>query len=155
MITTATFSKCRKYRFALERIWDTSKGYVMFIGLNPSTANETENDPTIIRCINFAKSWGYGGVCMTNLFAYCATQPDDMKAQNSPIGADNDMWLSKIAKDASVVVAAWGNDGAYLGRSKEVKNIIFDLHCLQLNQTGEPAHPLYLNAKLIPKPIYI
>ena len=78
--TDAKFSACRKYRYALWRNWDGSKPYAMIIGLNPSTADENENDPTITRCINFAKSWGYGGVCVTNLFAYCATVPSDMKA---------------------------------------------------------------------------
>ena len=77
--TDAEFSACRKYRYALWRTWDESKPYPMIIGLNPSTADENENDPTITRCINFAKSWGYGGVCVINLFVYCATVPSDMK----------------------------------------------------------------------------
>ena len=80
MKSGAIFSSCRKYRYALWRNWDETKPCVMIIGLNPSTADENENDPTITRCINFAKSWGYGGVCVTNLFAYCATVPSDMKA---------------------------------------------------------------------------
>jgi len=84
--TDAKFSACRKYRYALWRNWDESKPYAMIIGLNPSTADENKNDPTITRCINFATSWGYGGVCVTNLFAYCATVPSDMKASNDPIG---------------------------------------------------------------------
>jgi hypothetical protein len=88
--TDAKFSACRKYRYALWRTWDESKPNVMIIGLNPSTADENENDPTITRCINFAKSWGYGGVCVTNLFAYCATVPSDMKESNDPIGSEND-----------------------------------------------------------------
>ena len=92
MKTDAKFSACRKYRYALWRTWDESKPNVMIIGLNPSTADENENDPTITRCINFAKSWGYGGVCVTNLFAYCATVPSDMKASNDPIGSENDSW---------------------------------------------------------------
>jgi hypothetical protein len=71
--TGAIFSDCRKYRFALRRNWDESKPYVMFIGLNPSTADEIENDPTINRCISYARSWGYGGLFMANLFAFRAT----------------------------------------------------------------------------------
>ena len=104
--TDAIFSVCRKYRYALWRSWDESKPYVMIIGLNPSTADETKDDPTITRCINFAKSWGYGGVCVTNLFAYRATVPSDMKASNEPIGTENDAWLYKLAREAAIIVAA-------------------------------------------------
>ena len=106
--------------------------------------------PTITRCISFAKSWGYGGVCMANLFAYRATEPSVMKSQSNPIGAENDDWLAKLAKKAGVVVAAWGNDGSYLNRSNVVKNMLSDLHYLKINKSGEPAHPLYLKADLKP-----
>ena len=89
---TAKLSECRKYRFALWRTWDDSKPYVMFVGLNPSTADETTDDPTLTRCINYAKSWGFGGVCMANIFAYRATEPSDMKAATDPIGSENNDW---------------------------------------------------------------
>jgi hypothetical protein len=146
----AKLSDCRNYRFALWRTWDDSKPFAMIVGLNPSTADEVKDDPTLTRCINFAKSWGYGGVCMTNLFAYRATDPKDMKAQNDPIGANNDIWLNKLANDAGIVVAAWGNDGRYLSRSKMVVEMLPNLHYLKMNKSGEPAHPLYLKADLIP-----
>lgn len=71
----ARLSSCRAYRFALWRIWDQSMPYAMFIGLNPSTADETRDDPTLVRCGNFARQWGYGSVCMANLFALRATGP--------------------------------------------------------------------------------
>lgn len=143
MRTDAKLSECRKYRYALWRIWDDSKPYAMFIGLNPSTADETEDDPTINRCINYSKDWGYGGLCMANLFAFRATDPVDMMASDEPIGSDNDEWIKKLAKEAGVIVAAWGNDGSHLDRSKKVMDMISDLMCLKLNKTGEPAHPLY------------
>lgn len=151
MKSDAKFSECRQYRYALWRLWDESKPYVMFVGLNPSTADETTDDPTINRCIDFAKSWGYGGLCMTNLFAYRSTDPANLRTTQDPIGPDNDNWLKELAKNAGVVVAAWGNDGAYLGRSKEVTSTIKNLKCLKINKTGEPAHPLYQpgTAKLI------
>ena len=155
MKTDAVLSNCRKYRFALWRIWDESKPYAMIIGLNPSTADEKEDDPTITRCIGFARSWGYGGLCMANLFAFRATEPADMFAASDPIGPGNDEWLIKLADGAGVVVAAWGNDGAYLGRSNEVTLLISDLHCLKINMTGEPAHPLYLKGSLRPIPLSI
>ncbi len=129
--------------------------FVMFVGLNPSTADETTDDPTLTRCINYAKSWGYGGVCMANLFAFRATEPADMKASDDPVGIENDQWLKKLAKDAALVVAAWGNDGSYLRRSEHVKEFLPNLYCLKLNKSGEPVHPLYQAAKLKPVPIGI
>ncbi|HIF17629.1 MAG TPA: DUF1643 domain-containing protein [Cycloclasticus sp.] len=151
MKNTAKLSSCRQYRYALWRTWDDSKPFVLFVGLNPSTADETTDDATLTRCINFAKSWHYGGVCMANLFAFRATQPSDMKLAIDPIGKDNNKWLKKLANDAAIVVAAWGNDGAFLGRSTDAKKLLSNLHYLKINQSGEPAHPLYLAAKLTPQ----
>lgn len=150
MKTDAAFSPCRKYRYALWRIWDESKPTAMFIGLNPSTADEVENDPTVTRCMNFADDWGYGGLCMTNLFAYRETDRHKMKLHKEPVGPDNDAWLDKLSKQAGIVVAAWGNDGTHMGRSTIVRNSISSLHYLALNKTGEPTHPLYLERSLKP-----
>lgn len=150
MKADANLSKCRKYRYALWRTWDDSKPYAMFIGLNPSTADETEDDPTINRCINYSRDWGYGGLCMVNLFAFRATDPSDMMASDDPIGSDNDDWIIKLSKEAGVIVAAWGNDGSYMGRSKKVMNRIPNLMCLNINKTGEPAHPLYQSGSATP-----
>ncbi|MBB5188721.1 hypothetical protein HNQ57_003012 [Zhongshania antarctica] len=147
----AKLSECRKYRFALWRIWDDSKPHVMFIGLNPSTANETEDDPTLTRCINYAKSWGFGGVCMANLFAFRATAPEDMLTACDPVGHENDKWLIKLSGKAGLVVAAWGNTGCHIGRSHQVKQLLPNLHCLKMNKSGEPAHPLYQKSNLLPK----
>lgn len=155
MKNTAIFSKCRNYRYALWRTWDDSKPFVMFIGLNPSTADETSDDTTLTRCISYAKAWGFGGVCMANLFAFRATKPSAMKASSNPIGKENNKWLKKLANDASLVVAAWGNDGSYLKRSEQVSELLPNLHCLKINKSSEPAHPLYLAAKLKPVPMRI
>ncbi len=155
MKNTAKLSECRKYRFALWRTWDDTKPYVMFVGLNPSTADETTDDRTLTRCMSFAKSWGYGGVCMANLFAFRATAPSDMKAAKDPIGAENNDWLKKLANEAGLIVAAWGNDGAYLDRSEQVKKMLPTVHCLKLNKSGEPAHPLYQKANTEPVPMNI
>ena len=143
MKTDATFSECRQYRYALWRIWDKSKAYALFIGLNPSTADENKNDPTITRCINFARDWGYGGLCMVNLFAFRATQPSVLMAAKHPVGLDNDNCILKMSAKAGVIVAAWGNQGSYLGRSNKIATLVPDLMCLKMNKTGEPAHPLY------------
>lgn len=149
--TDAAISTCRKYRYALWRIWDESKPNAMFIGLNPSTANEIDDDPTIKRCIGFAKSWGYGGLCMGNLFAFRATKPSDMFAASNPIGPENDKWLIDLSKNAGIVIASWGNDGCYLKRSTVVMRLIPNLYCLKINKTGEPAHPLYLKRTYLPR----
>ncbi len=152
---TAKLSQCRKYRYALWRTWDNSKPYVMFVCLNPSTADETTDDPTLRKCITYAKSWGYGAVCMTNLFSYRATDPREMKAVKDPTGKENDKWLRDLAKDAGLIIAAWGNDGSYMNRSKEVIKFIPNLHCLKINKSGEPAHPLYQKASLQPTKMII
>lgn len=149
----AVFSPCRRYRYTLSRSWDETKPKILFIGLNPSTADEENDDPTLIRCINFAKNWGngyYGGIYMGNLFAYRATQPKDLLARKKVKGKDNDHWLLKLANTAEITIAAWGNYGGYQNRSEAVKQRIQPLHYLRLNKSGEPAHPLYLSAKLTP-----
>ncbi len=143
MKSGASFSDCKKYRYSLWRIWDETRAKVMFIGLNPSTADEVNNDPTIRRCINFAKDWNYGGVIVVNLFAYRATKPEDLFAFGKPVGPDNDYWISRYSKEAELVIGAWGNDGTFLNRSAEIRQLIGQMKCLKQNKTGEPAHPLY------------
>jgi hypothetical protein len=152
MNKSATFSPCRKYRYTLWRHWGSifTSRYAMFIGLNPSTADETNDDPTIRRCIGYAKEWGYGGLCMTNLFAFRATSPKDMKVVDDPVGPDNDHYLKFITESVDVILAAWGNHGAYRDRDEEVYKMIPKLSYLKLTKAGFPAHPLYLPKGLKP-----
>lgn len=128
----------------------------MFIGLNPSTADETQDDPTIRRCIRFAKDWGYGALCMTNLFAYRATNPEVMKAQEDPTGMENNTRLLEIGQHAGLIIAAWGKHGAHNDRQSWATKMFFDcnlkLHCLGKNKDGTPKHPLYLKATALPQP---
>jgi hypothetical protein len=144
----ATFSSCRAYRYSLSRIWDKKKKYVMFIGLNPSTANEETDDPTIRRCANYAKDWGYGGFMMVNLFAYRTTLPSNLKKVKYPIGSENDKYIVILSKKADITVAAWGNNGKLYSRDKHVLNLVPSLMCLKINKSGQPAHPLYLKKDL-------
>lgn len=141
------FSPCRRYRYTLWREWDASLPYCQFIGLNPSTADETNDDPTIRRCIAFAKLWGFGALCMTNIFAWRDTDPEKMKRAEDPTGPNNDTWLMDVARGAGVVVAAWGNHGAYILRGKRVQLAMEDqgvfLKCFRKTKTGQPEHPLY------------
>ena len=139
----AIFSDCRKYRYGLSRTWNGKKKTILFIGLNPSTANEKIDDPTIRRCINYAQNWGYGSLLMVNLFAYRATMPSELKNVKNPIGNDNDLHIIELSKKADLSVAAWGNEGSHLNRDKEIKKILPNLMCLKINKSGQPSHPLY------------
>ena len=140
---SAVFSPCRKYRYSLTRSWNSAEGYVLFIGLNPSIADEIIDDPTLIRCINFAKDWGYGGLIMVNLFAYMSTHPTELKKAKKPIGKSNNQHILKNHQKSQLTIAAWGNDGHFLKRDKEVLEIINNPMCLNINKSGQPAHPLY------------
>lgn len=154
MPRTTILSPCRTYRYTLWREFDglAGNGYAMFIGLNPSTADEVEDDPTIRRCIAFAKAWGYGALCMTNLFAFRATKPVDMKNAIDPVGPNNDAHLVEMAQEAGIVVAAWGTDGSHMGRDKTVRILVPHLYCLRKTKGGHPSHPLYLPGNLTPQP---
>lgn len=150
----AIFSPCRRYRYVLWREWDMhNPSYAMFIGLNPSTADETLDDPTVRRCIRFAKEWGYGALCMTNAFAYRSTNPEEMKQQSDPVGIDNGTWLKVNSLEAGVVVAAWGIHGTHMDRDKEVKRILSGLLCLGKTKGGQPRHPLYLKSDTKLRPL--
>lgn len=147
----ARFSRCRRFRYALWREWDTGLSKVMMIGLNPSTADAEKNDPTIRRCIGFARDWGFGGVWVLNLFAFRATYPGDLRAAVDPVGPRNDEWIRRVARDVKRVVAVWGNDGTFLDRSTRVRSMLGDrLEVIRLNAGGQPAHPLYLPNGLQP-----
>ncbi len=140
----AEFSPDRIYRYALYRIWDESRPKVMFIGLNPSTADESIDDPTIRRCKRFAADWGYGGLIMVNLFALRATNPKVMMAHESPIGPENHLWLKKLAGKANRIIAAWGNHGGYMNQDLKVLSLLPHVMCLGITKKGKPKHPLYL-----------
>jgi hypothetical protein len=146
----------RRYRYTLWRDWAdelfrnrTKEGFVQFIGLNPSTADETINDPTIRRCVRFAKDWGYLALCMTNVYAFRATSPTKLKAEQFPHGDDNFKYVGEVAKEAAIVVAAWGTHAAFI---KEIPPLIISsvlehgkpIYHLGLNSDGSPKHPLYL-----------
>lgn len=148
----AMFSPCRTYRYALWRMWDSAKGFCMFICLNPSTADETVDDPTVRRCTGYAEAWGYGGMYMTNLFAFRATDPHEMKRAIDPVGPQNDFHLVSTAKEAAVVIAAWGTAGSFLSRDVDICKLIWPMECLRMTKTGYPAHPLYLPKGLTPVP---
>lgn len=150
----AEFSEFRTYRYVLWRTWDVllhPDQVLMFIGLNPSTADESADDPTIRRCIRFAKDWGYGGLFMMNAYAFRATDPRDMKASLDPIGPGNDEALRFRASQVGMIIAAWGVHCSP-GRAKVVCEAIGrPIHCLGKTKDGCPKHPLYLRADTKPE----
>lgn len=157
-LSDTDFSPCRTWRYTLTRMWDKTKQPVMFVALNPSTADEVRNDPTVRRCMGYARFWGYGGLVMTNIFAFRATDPRVMKAAKDPVGPENDSWLQRKAETAGIVVAAWGTHGVYRGREDAVRLMFIQrkvrLMCLGKTKGGHPKHPLYLpkDAPLVPWP---
>lgn len=141
----AVLSECRTYRYVLRRGWDSGEGQMAFIGLNPSTADEKANDPTVRRCISFAQAWGFRSMAMLNLFAYRATKPGDMRSAVDPVGPGNDEWILSVARESKLIVACWGV-GCFNGRDRKVVKIIrgLPLRCFGLTAEGHPKHPLYL-----------
>lgn len=140
----ANISKDKIYRYTLSRTWDSTKPTVLFIGLNPSIADENIDDPTITRCINFAKDWGYGALLMANLFAFRSTYPKEIYLIDDPIGKDNDHYILECVKQSDLIIACWGNNGTYMDREKIIKELVPNLYCLQKNKNGTPHHPLRL-----------
>lgn len=144
----AIFSPCRTWRYALWRKWGIGDRAVAFIGLNPSTADETDDDATIRRCIGFAKRWDFDALYMLNLYAFRATYPRDLwKARNS-VGPLNNEYIGLFAGQADLVVAAWGGDGHGRAQTGIVLNSFAiagtALHCLGRTVDGAPRHPVRL-----------
>lgn len=151
----ADFSTCKLYRYRLWRTWSGGAGVCNFLMLNPSTADESINDPTVERCERRARDWGYSELIVTNLFAFRATFPPQMMAAADPVGPENDAAILDAACGASLIVCAWGDDGAHQGRSAAVRHLLrgHALSALRVNRSGEPAHPLYLPYSLKPEPL--
>jgi len=161
---TAHFSSERDYRYLLRIIWDVNLPRMQCIGLNPSTADEYQDDPTLRRVKGFARSWGYGGIEMTNLFAFRATDPRKMMARIRPIGEilagnndgltnSNDLWITQTRKACDFCLCAWGTKGSFMDRDTAVVKLLKplgDLHCLNLTSGGFPQHPLYVAGKTTP-----
>lgn len=152
----AIFSTCRKYRYALFRLWNLNEPLVMFIGLNPSTANEHDNDPTIRRVMKFAFDWGYGGVYMMNLFPLVSTDPAALSNFYSPFhdieDAENIKWLEKAYDKCEEVIFAWGAFPQAQKKAEQVIKMFPSAKALEINQDGSPRHPLYVKGDRIPIP---
>lgn len=152
MYKSAALSEDRKHRYILKRIWDQALPRLVVIGLNPSTADETQDDPTIRKCIKFARREGLGGLLMLNLFSWRATDPKELKkfTYHDLRTPENNTRLRQICEEesqrGSVILGAWGNDGKLFGQGSYMKILLshIPLKCLDHNASGHPKHPLYV-----------
>lgn len=146
---------CR-HRLALWRIWDKDKPKLLFCGLNPSTAYQYKDDPTVLRMVDFAKRWGYGGLFVGNLFSLVTPYPEDLWLQPSweEANGPNDEALKQMRLLCDRVMVGWGNEGQYAGKRPEtvIALVGYPVYCLKVTKAGEPSHPLYFKntSQLIP-----
>lgn len=156
MQKSAGLSEDGVFRYFLARIWGPGP-IVVFIMLNPSTADASKDDPTIRRCIGFAQKWKYGGVIVVNLFAFRATKPKALKKAEDPVGPENDEIILEACTSAGRIVGAWGAHGTYESRDELVENLLLDheLLCLRKTKKGHPEHPLYIPSEQVPIPFEV
>ncbi len=148
----AILSPCGKYRYKLWRIWDEDRPMVTFIGLNPSRADDMQDDRTLKRCMVFADSWGFGGLYMMNLFAWRTPYSDELLRVSAPVGPETDKYLAEAIGQSEKIVLCYGTKGCWRGRDQEVlKMLTSPAYCLRLTKNGFPEHPLYVkgNTSLI------
>lgn len=149
----AVFSACNQYRYRLWRVWGEAAPAV-FVMLNPSTADEIANDPTVERCERRARAMGYGGLRVANIFALRSTDPSALYGHQNPVGEENDQAILDSITGAGVVVCAWGGHGNLNRRGAAVLDIIRNAgvtpHYLTLNKDGTPKHPLYVGYDVKP-----
>lgn len=147
----AVLSDCATYRYALWRVWNQDLPKVLFIGLNPSTADAENDDPTVRRCVGFARSWGFGGVVIGNLFAFRSTCPKSLGSVSDPVGLANDGWLRYLHKNTQMAIAAWGAFDIGAQQASRVLSQLRPLHCIGRTKQGMPRHPLYAPGSLCPE----
>ncbi len=153
--STARYSDCQAYRYDLTRVWDNSGRKVLFLMLNPSTATEIQNDPTVERCERRSRALGFGAFRVCNIFAFRATDPKVMRAAADPVGPDNDNVILQAINWADEVVAAWGAHGEHMARGAAMEKLLrgqskTPKH-LGLTKAGHPKHPLYISYQTQPE----
>lgn len=154
-VSEAVYSDCEHYRYLLTRVWAPGRK-ALFVMLNPSTATEVQNDPTVERCERRARALGYGAFRVTNIFAFRATDPKVMRAVADPVGPENDAAILDSVGWADTIVCAWGNHGLHLDRGNQVASLLratrAPLFHLGLTGQGQPRHPLYVGYDQQPQP---
>lgn len=147
---TARISRCGAFRYQLGRCWGAEGGVLLFVMLNPSTADGLVDDPTIRRCMGFAADGGYGGMEVVNLFAYRAIDPRELAARGYPVGPENDIAIATAVIGARDICVAWGVAPAAETRVQQVMPTLRWRDrvpkCLRITRSGWPGHPLYLPA---------
>ena len=152
ILSRALYSPCERYRYGLERRWSDGP-LLLYVMLNPSTADELRNDPTIERCQRRALQLGFGALRIANLFAWRATRPEDLRRTDTPVGKGNDALLLDWHGSADMTLAAWGVHGAHMGRGPQMAQTLpGPLHHLGLTRGGHPRHPLYVPYATRPVP---
>lgn len=153
--SVAVYSDCERYRYLLTREWEPDRGRILFIMLNPSTATEVQNDPTVERCERRARALGFGAFRVTNIFAWRDTDPRAMRAAADPVGPENDAAILDSLGWADRVVAAWGAHGEHLDRGVTMEHLLRQsgaaVHHLGLTKHGHPKHPLYIGYSQQPR----
>lgn len=139
----AILSEDGLYRYRLWRRWGTGP-HALWVMLNPSTADANQDDPTIRKCMGFAKLWGFEGIEVVNLFAWRSTSPDAIRMVADPVGPENDVHIREAAAKAPQVVAGWGRaiPRQWLPRVRDVLALLGEVHCLGLTDDQQPRHPL-------------
>jgi hypothetical protein len=154
--SVAIYSDCEAYRYELTRVWDPAGRKALFVMLNPSTATEVQNDPTVERCERRARALGFGAFRVCNIFALRQTDPKVMRAHPEPVGPANDAAILDGCGWADTIVCAWGTHGDHLGRGGHVEALMrgtgAPLHTLGLTRQGHPRHPLYIGYAARPEP---
>jgi hypothetical protein len=147
----AILSECRTYRYVLRFQVDpllAPKGFALFLMLNPSTADADNPDPTIRKCMGFARRFRCSRVTVANLFALRATYPDDLRRHPDPVGPENDTWIAHVVQEhrerGALIIAAWGADPFAKTRARHVLRSFGPFDCLGVTADGSPRHPLYL-----------
>ncbi|MGE5555593.1 MAG: DUF1643 domain-containing protein [Methanocella sp.] len=137
-----------EYRYTLHRVWDPSKPRIVFIGLNPSVADEHQDDNTVRKCINIARRDGYGSMTMLNAYAYRSTDPKALTTHPDVIGTHNDRYIAEACSEADKIVVAWGNHVTD-DRHNTLLRVLdgHKLYCFAKNRNGKPKHPLYVSLK--------
>ena len=147
---TAVMSKDLRYRYSLSRIWNNKLPLAMIVMLNPSTADDQIDDPTIMSCMRLTRTASFGGFVVGNLFAYRATDPDDLASVDDPVGPENNQQLERMARGCEVAICAWGAHKAADRRWSTVTAILRKYHaqllCWDRVKSGAPMHPLYIAA---------
>lgn len=150
----ALYSPCGAYRYLLTRRWGEG-GLLLYVMLNPSTATEERNDPTIERCERRARMLGHGGLAVANLFGFRATYPADLRAAPDPVGPENDAVLMQAAAGAGTILCGWGTHGALMGRgphlAAQLRGTGRPVCHLGLTRDGHPRHPLYVGYAVAPQ----